>query len=346
MVRVGIAGIGFMGWIHYLAYRRLTDARLSAICTRDPKKLSGDWRDIRGNFGPPGEMVDLEGVSQHANYGELLANPEIDLVDICLPPYLHADAAIAALRAGKHVFIEKPMAVTAAECDRIVQVAQEAGRLVLVGHVLPFFPEFAHARELVSEGTYGKPQGGYFKRIISDPLWLKDFYDPQRVGGPLIDLHVHDAHFIRMVFGMPTSVTSFGRMRGEVVEFCTTVFQFPDPDVVVTATSGVIGQQGRSFTHGFELYLKNATLQFEFAGFSDVTETMPLKVLGPVGQVIRPKLGDGDPIHAFEAEIQEVVNSISAGKTSPILSGELARDAVVLCHKQTESVRTGKTVKI
>ena len=94
--------------------------------------------------------------------------------------------------------------------------------------------------------------GGHFKRIISDPDWLPDFYNPQKVGGPMLDLHVHDAHFIRLVCGMPRAVQSVGTMRGEVVERFSTQFLY-DPPRIVTATSGVIDQQGRPFTHGYEI---------------------------------------------------------------------------------------------
>jgi predicted dehydrogenase len=346
MINVGIAGIGFMGWIHYLAYERVRGVNLAAVCSRNKKKLAGDWRGIKGNFGPEGTKVDLSGASGYENYEQMLADPTIDLVDLCLPPDLHADAAVKAFKAGKHVFVEKPMALTTAECRRMVQAAEKADRQLLVGHVLPFFPEYVHARKLIDSGRYGRPIGGTFKRVISDPLWLKDFYDPKRVGGPLVDLHVHDAHFIRLIFGMPTTVSSVGRMRGDVVEYCNSSFGFEDSSLVVSAVSGVINQQGRPFTHGFEIHLERATLQFEFAAFADAAELMPLKVLTDKGKVLRPEFKGGDEIAGFVAEIKEVAKSIRTGQPSPILSGELARDAVVLCHKQTDSVRRGKPVKV
>lgn len=341
MIRVGIAGIGFMGWIHYLAYQKVRGMKLAAVCTRSKKKLAGDWRGIQGNFGPPGEQVDLSKLAQYRDFDQLIADPDIDLVDICLPPDLHADAAIRALKAGKHVLCEKPLALTAGECRRMVAAAEKAGRLLLVGHVLPLFPEYAHAYKVIQSGKYGKLLGGSFKRIISDPKWLKDFYDPKRVGGPLVDLHVHDAHFIRLLFGMPTSVSSVGRMRGEVVEFCETLFQFEDPSLVVHASGGVINQQGRQFTHAFEIHLEKATLHYDFAAFADQPELMPLKTLTSTGKVVRPKLGGGDPLRAFEAEMKEAAQSIKSGKASPILSADLARDAIILCHKQTEAVKRG-----
>lgn len=346
MLKVGLAGVGFMSWIHYLAYQKVRGVQLAAICSRDAKKRAGDWRGIQGNFGPPGEQIDVANMRAYASVDELLADPAIDVIDNCLPPHLHAEVSIRALKAGKHVFVEKPMALTAAECNKMVAAAEQAGKQILVGHVLPYFPEYAHARKVIDSGKYGKAIGGSFKRVISDPLWLKDFYDPLRVGGPLVDLHVHDAHFIRLLFGMPTAVFSQGRMRGEVVEYCNTLFQFTDPSFVVSATSGVINQQGRPFTHAYEIHLEQATMHFDFAAFGDVAELMPLKIVTNTGKVIRPALGEGDPVRGFEGEIKEVVRSITSGERSAILSGELARDAIVLCHKQTESVRKGKSIKL
>lgn len=346
MIKVGLAGIGFMGWIHYLAYQKVRGVKIAAICSRDQKKLAGDWRGIQGNFGPPGEKIDTSGMVKYSKIDELIDDSDIDLIDNCLPPHLHADVSIRALRAGKHVFVEKPMALTAADCKRMVAVAEKSGKQVLVGHVLPYFPEYAYARKVIDSGKYGKVIGGSFKRVISDPLWIKDFYDADRVGGPLVDLHVHDAHFIRLLFGMPKAVISQGRMRDESVEYCNTLFQFADPELTVSATSGVINQQGRPFTHAYEIHLEKATLQFDFAAFSDGAELAPLKVLTNTGKVLRPNLGDGDPVRGFEAEIKEVARSIKAGKPSPILSGELARDAIVLCHKQADSVKRGRLVKV
>lgn len=348
MIRVGIAGIGFMGWIHYVAYQKVKGVKLAAVCTRDPKKLAGDWRGIQGNFGPRGEKVDLSAVAKYSDLAGLLGDPSIDLVDLCLPPNLHCEAAIAALRAGKHVFVEKPMALTAADCDKMVKAAAKAGKQILVGHVLPLLPEYAFARKAIAGAQYGKLLGGHFKRVISDPLWLKDFFDPAKVGGPLVDLHVHDAHFIRLIFGMPTAVTSQGRLRGDVVEYCVSQFQFADPTLVVSSASGVVNQQGRPFTHGFEIHLEKATLYFDLAVLAGgKLQITPLTLLDNKGRAEQPVLPAGDPmLTAFEAEIKEVAQSLASGRPSSLLSGDLARDAIVLCHKQTQAVRSEKTVKV
>jgi len=152
-MNVGIVGIGFMGMIHYLAYRKVRGAKVTAIATRDAKRLAGDWRGIKGNFGPPGEMMDLGSIGRYADWREMLKDPKVDTVDICLPPALHAEVALAALAAGKHVIVEKPISLETGDAQRMAKKARDAGKLLMVAHVLPFFPEYAFAREAVQSGS-------------------------------------------------------------------------------------------------------------------------------------------------------------------------------------------------
>lgn len=347
MVNVGIAGLGFMGMIHFLCYQKVKGAKLLGLCEQDPVKLSGDWRGIKGNFGPPGQMMDLSKYKRTADLKELLADERIDMIDICLPPGAHADVAIAALKAGKHVFCEKPIALSPADARRMVKTARDAGKLLMIGHVLPFFPEYNFAYKTIRGGKYGRLLGAHFKRVISDPKWLTGYYDPKRVGGPMLDLHIHDAHFIRLACGMPSAVFTTGRMRGEVAESFTSQFLFEGDSLAVSATSGVIQQQGRAFTHAYEIMLEKATLLFDFAVIGDKPElTMPVSVLTADGKVTRPELGSGDPLDSFAAELTEVVKSVRSGKESSILGGELAADAVHLCQKETESLRKHRLVKV
>ncbi len=343
MPRIGIAGIGFMGMIHYLAYQRLADAEVAAIASRDPKKRSGDWTGIQGNFGPAGTQMDLGSAACYETLDAMLADDSLDVIDLCLPPALHGDAAVRALEAGKHVIVEKPVALTVAEADRMLAAAESSGKQLLVAQVLPFFPEYRFAYEAITSKRYGEFRGGVFKRIISDPSqgWLPDFFDPTTVGGPAVDLHIHDAHFIRTVCGMPRGVFTTGRLRGEVAEFFATQFLFDDPDLHVTAICGVIPQAGREFTHAFEIHLERATLLYDLAGVRDQPAGTPLVVLGEDGSVEQPELVGGDEIDAFGRELSEALNAIDKGTASPLLSGTLARDALLMCHGQTESIKSG-----
>src|SRR5947209_449438 len=132
MVRIGIVGIGFMGMIHYLAARKLKGAKVTAICSRDKKKRAGDWRGIRGNFGPPGTKMDLSKVRQYEHFDEMLADPELDVIDVCNPTHVHPQTAIHALEAGKHVLVEKAIALNAADADAMLAAAKKSGKLLMV----------------------------------------------------------------------------------------------------------------------------------------------------------------------------------------------------------------------
>src|SRR5262245_52554609 len=183
MIRIGIAGIGFMGMVHYLSYQKIRGAQVVAICEQNRKRLAGDWREIQGNFGPRGTQMDLSSVATYADVGEMLADGSIDLVDITLPPALHADIAVRALARGKHVFSEKPMSLKVTDCRRMQAAAKKARRRLMVGHVLSYFPEYAWALATIRGGKYGRVRGGSFKRVISEPLWLKNFWESEQVGG-------------------------------------------------------------------------------------------------------------------------------------------------------------------
>src|SRR5947208_1574707 len=135
MIRIGIAGVGFMGMIHYLGAQKLHGARVTALCSRDRQKLAGDWTGIRGNFGPPGTHMDLSHLKRYENLDDLLRDPDVDLVDVCTPTHLHARMAVAALNAGKHVLVEKAIALTTADADAMVAAARRANRLLMVAHV-------------------------------------------------------------------------------------------------------------------------------------------------------------------------------------------------------------------
>lgn len=345
MVRIGIAGVGFMGMIHYLGVQRLENdvARVAALCSRDPKKRAGDWTGIRGNFGPPGEMMDLSGVRTYDRLEAMLADTELDMIDVCLPTDQHFVAAQQALRAGKHVLVEKPLTLDVQEAEQLVREAEQAGRRLMVAHVLPFFPEFRFAQEYVRSNAGGKVLAAHFDRIISQPDWSSDIADAQKTGGPIIDLHIHDTHFINLLWGMPTAVTSRGVVGlHNSIQHTATQYHYP-PDrgpACVTSTSGALCMKGRPFIHGFEIFMEKATLLFH-AGLQ------PLTLLTLDGEVQKLQLpGGSDPVEAFADEILSALLGVLNQEPSDLLRAELARDALILCRKEEESIRTGQTVSV
>jgi predicted dehydrogenase len=346
MVGIGIVGVGFMGMIHYLAAAKLAEGKVVALCSRDPKKLAGDWTGIQGNFGPKGTHVDLSHVNRHADVADLLADPTVDLVDLCVPNDEHAPLAIRALEAGKHVLVEKPIALSTADADAMLAAARASGKLLMVAHVLPFFPEFAFAAEAVKSGRFGGLKAAHFSRVISKPDWSSGIADLERSGGPVIDLHIHDNHYIGLVCGPPKSVRSRGVVDSGAVVHVTTQYDY-DNGPAVSAISGALSQAGRPFSHGFEIYLERATLSFDspsLAGFPNVGT--PLVVIKPDGTVERPELGSSDPIDAFAGELKVAVEGVATGQEPPALAGELARRALVICRSEIESVLKGREITV
>lgn len=340
MVRIGIVGIGFMGRIHFLASQKLQGAQVTAICSRDEAKLAGDWSKTKGNFGPEPGPVDLTGIKKYRHFSELCADPEIDLIDICTVTDQHAPLALQALRAGKHVLVEKAIALDAQQADEMVAVAQQNQRLLMVAHVLPFFPEFRYAYEVARAEKFGRLLGGTFKRVISKPDWSADIGDAAKTGGPAVDLHIHDTHFIGLLAGRPQKVFSTGVVENGIVTHVNTQYLYGANGPSITCMSGALAMKARPFVHGYELYFEKATLVYE----SGVCPLTQLNADGTSEVVSLPV--SGDPLEAFTTEIQTAVQSVLSGQAHPLLSGQLARDALVMCFKEIESVKTQSSVSV
>ncbi len=235
-----------------------------------------------------------------------------------------------------------------ADAQRMVKTASQAGRQLMIGQVLPFFPEYAFAHQAVASGRYGRLLGGHFKRVISDPLWLKDFYDPEKVGGPMLDLHVHDAHFIHLLCGMPRAVSTIGRMRGAVAEYFTSQFLFDDRQLVVSAMSGVVQQQGRSVLGRLRDPSRTSPRCCTIfpghrrqAGNEYAADRADRRRQGQCAL----KMKSSDPVDAFADELTEATKTVRNGHPSALLDGQLARDAIILCQMQTDSIAKGRVVK-
>lgn len=348
-VRIGIVGIGFMGMTHFEGAKGVKDGQVTAISTRNEKKLAGDWSDIQGNFGPRGDAnTNLTGVKRYANYRDLLADPEIDLVDICLPTEQHERVATDALRAGKNVLLEKPIAIELAAAERLLAEAKKSGKLFMVAQVLPFFPEFRWVRQQVQAGTYGKLLGAAFRRVIAQPDWSKEMSDFRKLGGWGIDLHIHDNHYIGLLCGKPKQVFSRGLLKDGYVNHVCTQYVYDDPGLTVSCISGGIAAPGLKFAQSFELFLEKATLQFDVGTYgTEWTVNRPLTLIDNAGSISHPSPGGGNSwCAAFTEEIQAAVNSVKAGQSAPELSGQLAYDALKLCYAEAKSIETGQLVTV
>jgi len=146
-IRVAIVGCGRISDLHEMGYRGRADARIVAVCDAKRKRA----REKARAWGVETDKV-------YTDYHKLLADPEIDLVELLVPHHLHAEMTAAACQAGKHVSVQKPMALTVAEADRMTRAAERAGVVLRVYENFVFYEPHVRAKEMIEAGEIGEPQ--------------------------------------------------------------------------------------------------------------------------------------------------------------------------------------------
>ncbi len=209
-MKVAVLGLGFMGSTHVKALHALPDVTIAAVCSADETRLTGDLTSVQGNIGGPGERFDFSNVKTYRDVEPVLADPEIEAVDICLPTHMHAAVAIEALRVGKHVLVEKPMALDGPAADRMLEEADRAGKVLMAAQVLRFMPPYAGLRGAMAGGALGLVRSGVFRRRCAAPFWSTWLGDPGQSGGGVFDLLIHDIDMSIHLFGLPDSVEATG----------------------------------------------------------------------------------------------------------------------------------------
>jgi predicted dehydrogenase len=204
-MRIAVLGLGFMGSVHARAW----GPRLAAAYSHDAKKLSGDLTAVQGNLEGAGGQLDFSRVKPYKEIAALLADPAIDAVDICLPTDLHESVTSDALRAGKHVLVEKPMALEESSAQRMIAAAEQARRLLMTAQVLRFMPEYIALRNVLP--SLGGVRRGVFHRRCAAPAWGGWLQDPARSGGGVFDLMIHDADMCLHLFGVPVMISATGK---------------------------------------------------------------------------------------------------------------------------------------
>lgn len=199
MIQIGLIGAGFMGSMHaacYEALMRRGDVRVAAVADLD----SGKAAKIAERFG----------AAVFRTAEELIRDADVNTVDICLPTYLHTETAVAAMRKGLNVFVEKPVCLNEKEAELLLQVQQETKAKVMVGQCIRFWPEYMELKRLVDENVYGSVLSASFRRISPRPGWAWEgwLHDQEKSGSAALDLHVHDVDYVRYLLGEPDSVKS------------------------------------------------------------------------------------------------------------------------------------------
>jgi len=309
-----------MGSMHLKALRNIPAATLAAVYSHDEKKLTGDLSAIQGNLGGPGETFDFSSVTKYRDIPALLNDSAIDAVDICLPTNLHSGTALAALRAGKHVLVEKPMALTGALADEMVAEANRCGKLLMGAQVLRFIPAYRALAASLDSGEYGRVRAALFRRRCAAPAWSKWLGDAALSGGGVFDLLIHDVDMCVKLFGVPEAVSATGfEDTPNGVDAITAAFHYRDiPSVVVTG--GWHHRKSYPFSMEYTVVTDGGT--FEFSSASNQANLYLAS--GEPGSLSLPEQ-DG-----FEAELTYFVDCCRTGQKPDLCPPEESAAAVKL----------------
>ena len=338
MVNVGVIGLGVMGTTHLDAYASITDANVVAVADRIAAKLRGEDRDkgnIDGQAGSGGGF-DLSKVKHYAEGTDLIHDPGIEMVDICLATPLHAEFAIEALNAGKHVLIEKPFARTGGEAERIRQVAVKAKGMAMCAMCMRFWPGWDWLKAAVDSGRYGPVRSATFRRVGEHPGG--PFYSSgERSGGAILDLHIHDSDFVQHLLGVPEAVTSRGYKKvTDHIDHVTTFYHYPDGPHVVAEGSWAMAK-GFGFSMTYCVNFQNATAVF------DLSKDKPLTLYEPGKEPVAVEL---EPGMGYVPELAYFIDCIQTGRTPRRVTLEDAALSVLIVEAESRSVETGQTQKI
>lgn len=247
MIKVALIGCGAMGLMHLHCYKALSEkVQVTAVCDGDPNKTK--------------EAVKIcgEDAQIYNDAAVLLEEETPDIVDICLPTFLHAKFAIAAMEKGCHVFLEKPVCLTEDEAEMLLETQSKMGVKVQVGHVVRFFKAYKWLKDTAVSGKYGRIKSAEFKRLSAYPAWSPTVVDYRRSGSVAFDMHIHDADFIRYLLGEPDDIQVAATRDNEgVIQHIFATYKFGD--VVVTAQGGWDFPKGFPFTAEFLVNFDSAT---------------------------------------------------------------------------------------
>lgn len=338
-VNVAVVGLGFMGVTHLRAYLDFPAARVVAVCDANRLPVNGVLSGVAGNIKKSDDLVLGPKVKVFRQLDELLADPEIELVDICTPTPLHQVQVIAALKAGKHVLCEKPLARTSAAARDILSAAESSPGQLMPAMCVRFWPGWAWLKKLVAEQTYGRVLAARFRRVSAMPAWSQTGTYAgagKDLGGALFDLHIHDTDFVNWLFGRPQSVFSSGVLAADgAINHVVTQYHFPGGPAVYAEGSWLLAQ---GFNMSYTLLCERATLDFDLARGLDaliVTET------NQPPRAVKCDAGDG-----YGAEIRYFVECVAQGRAPEVVTARDGVTALEICEAEEKSLRTGAAVKL
>ena len=273
-VKIGLIGLGFMGSTHWRIYEALPQVKVVALADVDPDKRRGDVSKVAGNIGggDNSRPLDMTGVKVYEDAFAMIAAADADIIDICVPTPDHSKYLLAALKAGKHVFCEKPLCRDLRQLAEIRGAVGRSDRFFNAGMCIRAWPEYDAAKRIIDSGEVGAVKSALFRRLspsVDGNAWRNWFMNGEMSGGAALDLHLHDTDFVCHLFGRPRAVSSFG-VRGVVsdggIDHIMTVYDFGDGKLV-TAEGGWCAPQNVPFEMSFQIVCEKATLKLDASGF-------------------------------------------------------------------------------
>ncbi len=248
MLKVCLIGVGGISAVHVPAWLGMEDAELVGIC------------DIR-----PEQMEQYPDIRHYADMDEMLDAEKPDILDICLPTFLHVEYSMRAMDKGVNVLCEKPISLNEEDVEKVYACAEKNGVKFMIAHVLRWWNMYETVKELIDNQKYGKLLSGEMHRLSAIPGWSWDGWmqDEKRSGFVPFDLHIHDLDFLVYALGVPTGMQSHRSKRPEQDYFCVT-YEFGD--VFVTAEASWYAAPV-PFEAGFRFQFEKAVVVFNDGKF-------------------------------------------------------------------------------
>lgn len=323
-MRVGIVGAGTMGWVHAHSHKE-AGHEVVAIYDLRAEVAEKAARSVGARVAP--------------SFDALLADPAIELIDVCLPTYLHRRHVEAAARAGKHVICEKPIALSLDDARAMIETCRAQGVHFYIAHVLRFFPEYTRAKELIDAGHIGRPgvirttRGGIF------PTGWEDWYARTDLSGSLtVDMIIHDFDWLRWVFGEVERVyskTLLGRTPKRL-DYSLVTLRFASG--AIAHVEGTWSHTG--FRYGFEAAGSGGVLSFDSARVAPLVVAQRQQAAGGAGVAVPESPLAESP---YTTEIRHFVRCIERGE-KPQVAAEDAYKALEISLAAMESACTGRPV--
>jgi UDP-N-acetylglucosamine 3-dehydrogenase len=330
-MNVGVLGSGFMGGTHARAYAKLPDVKVVTVFSQSLEKAQ--------------TLADEVGARPTTAVQAILEDPTIDAISVALPTHLHKPLTLAALQAGKHVLVEKPFALTVADCDEMIAAQQQSGKLMMVGQVLRFWPEYRALIDFVHSGAIGQPLSAIACRLSQAPAWSDWFRNPAQSGGAVIDLMIHDIDALNWVMGAPISVYARGQLSApQMWDHILTLIDYGDAQASIEASE--LLPAGYPFTMGLIVLGKRGRVEYHFkaGGVSVEMGNSINTLLAYEPNKIYPL--DITPGDAWEAQIAYFVDCVRTSRAPEVGTPQQARLAVAMANAARQSLETGEVIRL